>query len=89
MEEVKQIPELYYELLGEIQNIDFVLVELNLYLDTHPDDVNAINQYNLYTMKCKQLKEEFEAHFGPLQGFGNGYSKYPWSWSTTPWPWQV
>ncbi len=89
MDETKQLPELYYELLTEIQKIDFILVELNLYLDTHPDDVNAINQFNFNSMKSKQLKEEFEAHFGPLQHFGNSYSNYPWSWSTTPWPWQV
>lgn len=85
----KQVPEQYYQLLQEIQAVDFVLVELTLYLDTHPDDINAINQYNLYAMKSRALKEEFETLFGPLQHFGGGYSGHPWTWSNTPWPWQI
>lgn len=89
MEEGVQLPESYYELLFEIQSVDFVLVELNLYLDTHPDDANAINQFNLYSMKSRELKDQFEAQFGPLQNFGNSYTGFPWSWAKSPWPWQV
>lgn len=89
METTPQMSELYYQLLHEIQQIDFVCLELNLYLNTHPDDSNAINQFNLYSMKSKELKTEFEALFGPLTNFGNSYSKYPWSWAESPWPWQV
>ncbi|MBL2086617.1 spore coat protein CotJB, partial [Klebsiella pneumoniae] len=32
------LPEEYYRLLENLQELDFVLVELTLYLDTHPDD---------------------------------------------------
>ena len=46
-----------------IQQIGFMLVELNLYLDTHPTDRMALSNYNMlsrqyhqmmmdYTMKC-------------------------------------
>ena len=30
------------KLLKEISLVDFAIVELNLYLDTHPDDVDAV-----------------------------------------------
>lgn len=30
------LPESYYQLLEKIQAVDFVLVDLTLYLDTHP-----------------------------------------------------
>jgi spore coat protein JB len=83
------MPKLYYQLLEEIQKTDFVALELNLYLDTHPDDLNAIAQYNSFSMKSKELREHFESQFGPLQNFGNSLSGFPWGWSTTPWPWQV
>ncbi|MBQ3938951.1 MAG: spore coat protein CotJB, partial [Clostridia bacterium] len=33
------------ELLNRISEIQFVCVELNLYLDTHPDDANAAADY--------------------------------------------
>ncbi|TCP55456.1 spore coat protein JB [Tumebacillus sp. BK434] len=84
-----QMPEEYYKLLLDLQAVDFVLVELNLYLDTHPTDRKAIEQYNLYAHKKQQLKQQFDANFGPLQGFGNSYSKDPFEWGKAPWPWQV
>ncbi|UQD53097.1 spore coat protein CotJB [Bacillus methanolicus] len=86
---MKQLPLEYYQLLEEIQAIDFVLVELTLYLDTHPDDYQAMQQFNQYAQYSKQLKQAFEAKFGPLQQFGNSFTDAKWSWGTTPWPWQV
>ncbi|MGG1660194.1 spore coat protein CotJB [Brevibacillus sp. NRS-1366] len=79
----------YYALLEELQAIDFVLVELNLYLDTHPTDVNAIEQFNQLTQKRWSLANEYETLYGPLQNFGRSYSGYPWQWNDVPWPWQV
>lgn len=83
------LPPEYYELLEEIQAVDFVLVELTLYLDTHPDDYIAIQQFNHCAKQSKQLKKQFEKQFGPLMQFGNSYSGYPWNWKDAPWPWQV
>lgn len=89
----KKMPEdkkkLYYELLEEIQVVDFVLVELTLYLDTHPHDNQAIDQYNEYAKKSMALKNKFQALFGPLTHFGHSFSTYPWTWDEAPWPWQV
>ncbi len=79
----------YYQMLEELQAVDFVLVELTLYLDTHPYDYDAIEQFNLYVRKSKELTNNFEAKFGPLMEFGKSYSDYPWNWNDTPWPWQV
>ncbi|PLR79242.1 spore coat protein CotJB [Bacillus sp. V3-13] len=86
---MKQLPQEYYQHLENIQAIDFVLVELTLYLDTHPEDYQAIQQFNQYTRYSKQLKRAFEAKFGTLQQFGNSYADAKWSWGTSPWPWQV
>ncbi|WP_430785504.1 spore coat protein CotJB [Virgibacillus flavescens] len=85
----KTMPPEYYQLLEEIQKVDFVLVELNLYLDTHNDDFDAIEQYNMNVKKSKELKNVFEKKFGPLMNFGKSYSNYPWDWDDPPWPWQV
>lgn len=79
----------FYELMGEIQETDFVLVELNLYLDTHPDDTTAIAQFNQFVQKSAALKHRFQARFGPLYGFGNSFSPAPFAWKEAPWPWQV
>jgi spore coat protein JB len=86
---MKQMPPEYYELLEELQAVDFALVDLTLYLDTHPDDYQAIQQFNQLAQKRKQLKKQFESCYGPLQQYGNSYSNYPWNWNDSPWPWQV
>jgi spore coat protein JB len=85
----KTLPSEYYQQLEEIQTADFVLVELTLYLDTHPTDMQAIQQYNQYAQYSKQLKEKFESNFGPLQQRSVNRANDRWAWSSEPWPWQV
>ncbi|EFI68088.1 spore coat peptide assembly protein [Lysinibacillus fusiformis ZC1] len=46
----KKMPPEFYTLLEEIQAIDFVIAELNLYL-THPNNFDAIQQFNENTEK--------------------------------------
>ncbi|SDI20541.1 spore coat protein CotJB [Paenibacillus naphthalenovorans] len=83
------LPEHFYTMLQELQAIDFVLVELTLYLDTHPLDVQAIQQYNQHAHQRMHLARRFETEFGPLMAYGHSYSRHPWQWIETPWPWQV
>jgi spore coat protein JB len=79
----------YYKLLCELQTLDFVLVELTLYLDTHPTDMPALQQFNQFAQKRQQVAAAYEVKFGPLLQFGHSFSRYPWQWSQDPWPWQV
>ncbi|MBD8006395.1 spore coat protein CotJB [Bacillus norwichensis] len=86
---MKQMPPEYYKQLEELQVMDFVIVELALYLNTHPGDMDAIRQYNEYIKNRKAFLIPFEQEFGPITSFGYSYSKYPWEWKESPWPWQV
>ncbi|WP_335869752.1 spore coat protein CotJB [Bacillus sp. 2205SS5-2] len=80
----------YYESLQQLQEIDFVILELTLYLDTHPQDVHAIMQYNHCVQQRKKAKKTFESSFGSLTSFGYSYNKdKQWTWQSAPWPWQV
>ena len=83
----EQLPEDYYKRLGEIQAADFVLFELQLYLDTHPTDQEAMKQFNQYALYSRHLKHEFEQMYGTLTMFNPTDSN--WSSGTAPWPWQV
>jgi spore coat protein JB len=85
----KTLPPEYYQLMEEIQAVDFVIVELTLYLDTHPTDQQAIYQYNQYAQYSKKIKKNFSAKFGPLHQGGVTHTNDSWSWGTGPWPWQV
>lgn len=84
-----KLPKEFYPLMEELQAVDFVLVELTLYLDTHPNDQEAIQQFNQFAQARQQLMQQVEQCYGPLQQYGNSYSGYPWNWNDGPWPWQI
>jgi spore coat protein JB len=77
-------------MLKRIQEMEFVAVELNLYLDTHPCDADALNDYNCAVRALQKLKLSYSQEFGPLANFGldqnNGES---WRWIECPWPWEI
>lgn len=75
--------------MTELQATDFVLVELTLYLDTHPDDAQALTQFNQFQRRKQVLMQQFEMQFGPLREFGNSPGGGAWTWADGPWPWQV
>lgn len=85
----KVLPEEFYPLMEQLQAIDFVLVELTLYLDTHPNDKDAIEQFNQYAYLSHQVRQQVEQYYGPLLQFGKSFSGYPWDWNQGPWPWQL
>lgn len=73
-------------LLHEVMAADFTLIELNLYLDTHPADQRALAYYNSMVMQARMLRDNFEKRYGPLTAFSG--SRYPWQWIEGPWPWE-
>ena len=77
-------------LLYDIQETAFAAHELNLYLDTHPNDPNTIKLYNEYNKKEKMLNDEYERKYGPIDlSDAEGLSMTPWAWIKEPWPWNV
>ena len=75
------------ELQTRIGEVQFVCVELNLYLDTHPDDADALNDYLSYSRLLGELINEYETEYGPLLGFGHSPSDKG-SWALSEWPWE-
>lgn len=74
-------------MLKRITELDFFIIDIHLYLNTHPADTEAIGLYNNYVMQVKQLREEYNAQYGMLLA-NNSTSKMPWQWIDNPWPWQ-
>lgn len=73
-------------LLKEIMEVEFVLTETALYLNTHPCDERAIGLHNTYAQKRRELVSLYEAQFSPLTN--DSMSKYPWGYINSPWPWE-
>lgn len=77
-------------LLKRLQEMEFVAIELNLYLDTHPCDQEALNDYNCAVEMVRKLMAEYEDCYGPLMHFGMQKSKgREWQWLNEPWPWEM
>ena len=71
-------------LLREIAKYDFAIVELNLFLDTHPNSVQARNKLEEYRAKSRELTKKYEEFFGPIS---QSAVVNQWEWITNPWPW--
>lgn len=73
-------------LLKQVMAADFTIIDLNLYLNTHPNDQRAVALYNNAVRNAKILRETFEKMYGPLTAY-DSYSTCPWRWIENPWPW--
>ncbi len=76
-------------LLMKIQEMEFVAIELQLYLDTHPCDADALNDYNCATDALRKYLLEYEADFGAISANGHHGSNGKWNWIDSPWPWEM
>lgn len=75
------------QLLQDINIVSFVLIELGLYLDTHPFDRNAMEYFNHYARIKHQMTKEFSMKYYPLTMDMTESSK-EWRWGTAPLPWE-
>lgn len=76
------------QLLHEIDVLSFVVIELVLYLDTHPEDRDALRYFEYYKKMRSERSNEYAAEFGPLtigQASGTGDV---FEWAVQPWPWE-
>ena len=73
-------------LLRAIQMYDFYLYELNLYLDTHPNDNQALALFKKYTALKNSAYKTYIDKYGPItadQSSGDYFN-----WVDGPWPWE-
>ena len=74
------------ELLTAIGESSFMMHDLNLYLDVHPDDVDALNKFSMYREKTNNLITNYERKYGPLSVKGDIQNNIPFAWENN-WPW--
>ncbi|XMB85076.1 spore coat protein CotJB [Mycoplasmatota bacterium WC44] len=74
--------------LKNIQAISFILLDLGLFLDTHPNNEQVIKLYNEYNLKLAELITAYEKDFSPLTLRSSSLNEYPWAWLNEPWPWE-
>lgn len=83
--ECKNTGETRELLMKNIMNYKFAIIELALYLDTHPNDEQALCLHNEYTKIYKDLTDKYQKIYGPLT---IDYPCNKWRWLEMPWPWE-
>jgi len=63
-----------------------MVIEMQLYLDTHPYDRDALMKFNTLATQAKMLRQTYESMYGPLTA-NVPMSYCPWPWINNPWPW--
>lgn len=73
----------------QIQQWQFTLVDLNLYLNTHPMDKMALTTYNTLSKQLHEMMMAYNMKFGPIVNFGHAEGgTESFQWINSPWPWQ-
>ena len=88
------------KLLQEINEISFTVNDLNLYLDTHPTDADALDAFSQAMASRRQLLDTYAKQFEPLtlncvcpdtNNQSGTDTSYPgqkhFTWSDGPLPW--
>lgn len=73
------------KMLKEIKSLQFAIIELALYLDTHPEDERALCLHRKYARELKDLKDKYQKVYGPLT---INFPCNKWRWIEEPWPWE-
>lgn len=73
------------EMIDQIKCLRFAIIELGLYLDTHPEDQKALCLHREYAKQLKDLEDKYQKMYGPLTIF---FPCNKWRWLEQPWPWE-
>lgn len=76
------------EMLVNIGQYSFMAHEMNLYLDTNPNDREALRRFQEFRDKSNELVKTYERKYGPLSVSGDVSNQTPFNWVTTEWPWE-
>ena len=74
--------------MQNIYELGFIMIETALFLDTHPEDAEALAYYAEMKEKYHEAVRFYSDNFGPLN-IHNVTNENYWSWVATPMPWEV
>lgn len=71
----------------KISAVQFAVWELHLFLNTHPNNREALEKFKENSEKCEKLVHEYEEKFGPIRAASANGDQ--WTWINDPWPWET
>ena len=76
------------EALLNLNQIQFAMHELNLYLDVYPNDANIMRQFVAYRNTYNDLLNQYENRYGALNVNSTSLNSVPFGWVDQTWPWE-
>jgi spore coat protein JB len=74
------------KMLKDLMALDFMAIDLNLYLNTHPYDGRALMIFINTVQRSNMVRDDYERLYGPITASAS--NSWPWPWINSPWPWE-
>lgn len=74
-------------LMLAVQQAGFTVYDTALFLDTHPDNTEALAFFENAKEAYKKARADYESVCGPLTLSSAGGEEY-WDWVKKAWPWE-
>ena len=74
------------DLMKELMELDFAIVEFTMYLDNHPDDMAALATFHDICKKQQQVYKMYVENYGPIRSSDVTESD-KWLWGEQDFPW--
>lgn len=75
-------------MLHDINVLGFTVVDMVLYLDTHPDDRKAQDYVRHYQKLLNETRREYAMKYGALCVSDADMYGTSWDWESMPLPWE-
>lgn len=73
-------------LLRKVSTYAFAILDLQIFLDTHPNDERTLARIRKFEQILAPLRREYEEKYGPLTKMADTNN---WTWVNSPWPWET
>ena len=78
------------ELMDIINQLEFAVTDLNLFLDTHPNDEEALKTFTMLAAALRSYKHDFVQEYGPLCATDSSAdTPFDWVSGEFKWPWEA
>ncbi len=77
------------DLKRRLSELQFAAIDLNLFLDTHPCDKEALEMFKKITKTMESVKMDYVRKYGPLKACDSA-DDVPFQWASAEfkWPWE-
>lgn len=76
------------KLARRIHAYDFAILEIGMFLDTHPGNSDALQKRRELQAERDILVAEYESQYGPYIVKNTDVCGDEWTWINGPWPWE-